>query len=89
MSSTAKPEVVHQEGVSEVKVGKAGSSTEDISTLKDDDVLEKNTPRVGKLDYSGAYEKTDPKEIALVKKLDRWIMVSSKVAPQLYMCSIR
>ncbi|GAB7365122.1 hypothetical protein MBLNU230_g6211t1 [Neophaeotheca triangularis] len=28
----------------------------------------------GKADYSGAREKTDPKEIALVKKLDRWIM---------------
>jgi hypothetical protein len=27
-----------------------------------------------KTDYSGAAEKTDPKEIALVKKLDRWIM---------------
>lgn len=27
-----------------------------------------------KVDYSGAHEKTDPKEIALVKKLDRWIM---------------
>lgn len=26
------------------------------------------------LDYSGAHEKTDPREIALVKKLDRWIM---------------
>ncbi|OTA30332.1 hypothetical protein BTJ68_10759, partial [Hortaea werneckii EXF-2000] len=25
-------------------------------------------------DYSGAHEKTDPKEIALVKKLDRYIM---------------
>ena len=30
----------------------------------------------GKVDYSGAQEKTDPREIALVKKLDRWIMVS-------------
>ncbi|KAF3914204.1 hypothetical protein ABW20_dc0106302 [Dactylellina cionopaga] len=29
---------------------------------------------VEKTDYSGAHEKTDPKEIALVKKLDRWIM---------------
>lgn len=29
-----------------------------------------------KVDYSGAQAKTDPKEIALVKKLDRWIMVS-------------
>lgn len=26
------------------------------------------------IDYSGAHEKTDPREIALVKKLDRWIM---------------
>lgn len=25
-------------------------------------------------DYSGAHAKTDPREIALVKKLDRWIM---------------
>jgi hypothetical protein len=25
-------------------------------------------------DYSGAHEKTDPREIALVKKLDWWIM---------------
>lgn len=30
---------------------------------------------VAKADYSGAREKTDPKEIALVRKLDRWIMV--------------
>lgn len=26
------------------------------------------------IDYSGAHEKSDPREIALVKKLDRWIM---------------
>lgn len=26
------------------------------------------------LDYSGAHEKTDPREIALVRKLDKWIM---------------
>lgn len=36
---------------------------------------EKPIPRVEKVDYSGAHEKTDPKEIALVRKLDRWIMV--------------
>ncbi|KAF5969175.1 hypothetical protein FBULB1_10368 [Fusarium bulbicola] len=35
---------------------------------------EKTVPRVEKIDYSGAHEKTDPKEIALVKKLDRWMM---------------
>ena len=29
-----------------------------------------------KLDYSGAHAKTTPEEIALVKKLDWWIMVS-------------
>lgn len=27
------------------------------------------------VDYSGAHEKTDPAEIRLVRKLDRWIMV--------------
>jgi hypothetical protein len=37
--------------------------------------IEKQVPIVEKVDYSGAHEKTDPKEIALVKKLDRWIMV--------------
>ncbi|KAH7329596.1 major facilitator superfamily domain-containing protein [Stachybotrys elegans] len=36
--------------------------------------IEKPVPRYDKVDYSGAHEKTDPKEIALVKKLDRWIM---------------
>jgi hypothetical protein len=39
-----------------------------------DEELRKPVPIVGKVDYSGAYEKTDPREIALVKKLDRWIM---------------
>ncbi|KAI4721729.1 major facilitator superfamily transporter [Aureobasidium sp. EXF-10727] len=44
------------------------SMVEDIGT---DDDLKK--PQVKK-DYSGVAEKTDPAEIALVKKLDRWIM---------------
>ena len=39
-----------------------------------DEELMKPIPIVSKVDYSGAYEKTDPREIALVKKLDRWIM---------------
>lgn len=44
----------------------------------EDEDPEKPIPRnTGKVDYSGAQEKTDPKEIALVKKLDRWMMVSS------------
>jgi hypothetical protein len=40
---------------------------------RDEDIL-KPVPIIEKTDYSGAYEKTDPREIALVKKLDRWIM---------------
>ncbi|KAH7031461.1 major facilitator superfamily transporter [Microdochium trichocladiopsis] len=41
----------------------------------DDDISsEKAVPRVEHVDRFGAHEKTDPKEIALVKKLDRWIM---------------
>lgn len=34
----------------------------------------KPVPIVEKQDRFGAHEKTDPREIALVKKLDRWIM---------------
>lgn len=41
------------------------------ATFKEDEEIQKP---VAKTDYSGAAEKTDPKEIALVKKLDRWIM---------------
>jgi hypothetical protein len=40
---------------------------------RDEGIL-KPLPIVEKTDYSGAYEKTDPREIKLVKKLDRWIM---------------
>lgn len=45
------------------------------SLMADESEPEKPLPAMAKVDYSGAYEKTDPKEIALVKKLDRWIMV--------------
>lgn len=38
------------------------------------DSISKPVPIVEKQDYSGAHEKTDPREIALVKKLDWWIM---------------
>lgn len=44
--------------------------------------IEKPIPVVEKVDYSGAHEKTDPREIALVKKLDRWIMVSAHLVCQ-------
>lgn len=37
----------------------------------------------GKVDYSGAREKTNPEEIKLVRKLDRWIMVNlNQLIPQ-------
>lgn len=42
--------------------------------MTNDDGIRKPVPIFEKRDYSGAHEKTDPREIALVKKLDRWIM---------------
>lgn len=41
-----------------------------------DDVVETEKLEEGRTitDYSGAHKKTDPKEIALVRKLDLWIM---------------
>ena len=50
---------------------------------------EKPIPKYDKIDYSGAHEKTDPKEIALVKKLDRWMMVSPPHLPVLLPLTIR
>lgn len=37
-------------------------------------VLDSENESSENVDYSGAHEKTDPKEIRLVKKLDLWIM---------------
>jgi hypothetical protein len=62
-AATEKPQVAHHD---------------DADTIHDGGP-EKALPKVDKVDYSGAYEKTDPKEIALVKKLDRWIMVSTQL----------
>ena len=56
-------------------------------TLTRDEELMKPVPIVGKVDYSGAHEKTDPREIALVKKLDRWIMVSPAVRNAFETCT--
>lgn len=41
------------------------------TSVYDEEIL-KQKKELG--DYSGAKAKTDPAEIALVKKLDRWIM---------------
>lgn len=45
-----------------------------------DESPEKPVPQYTRTDYSGAHEKTDPKEIALVRKLDRWIMVRKHIS---------
>ncbi|KAI9150830.1 MFS transporter prlL [Paramyrothecium foliicola] len=58
-TTIGKPEVMH---------------VDDVSIKRGGGVLGKVSAQHEKLDYSGAHEKTDPKEIALVKKLDRWIM---------------
>lgn len=41
------------------------------------------------LDYAGSAEKTDPEEIRLVKKLDRWILVSLSIIQSLLRISHR
>lgn len=48
---------------------------ERIETAQDDGLFAK-FPRMDKVDEFGAHSKTDPREIALVKKLDRYIIVS-------------
>lgn len=60
-------------------------SVQNRSIVDHEDGMEKPVPIVEKADWSGAHEKTDPKEIALVRKLDRWIMVS-RAWPFLYGC---
>ena len=47
------------------------------SVYQDDEKQSDITER----DYAGAKEKTDPIEIALVRKLDRWIMPTLWVSP--------
>jgi hypothetical protein len=56
----------------------------DIAQLEtvvgDDASLQEEKKTQGKVDYSGFAQKTDPKEIKLVRKLDRYIMVSIYLA---------
>lgn len=44
----------------------------DLGALDEVEEVLKTAPQAR--DYSGAHEKTDPREIALVRKLDWWIM---------------
>lgn len=47
---------------------------DELTSVPLDEVEETLKGDPSKLDYSGAKAKTDPREIALVRKLDRWIM---------------
>ncbi|KAL1619466.1 hypothetical protein SLS54_006745 [Diplodia seriata] len=51
--------------------------------IEDFDEEKLKTQETGKHDYSGAAKKTDPVEIALVRKLDRWIMASVRSVTEL------
>lgn len=62
------------------EVEKMSGPRENDLRLVESAAPEKAIPHVEHVDRFGAHEKTDPKEIALVKKLDRWIMVSSSTA---------
>jgi hypothetical protein len=53
-----------------------------VETRDEEDQIQKTDQNV-KLDAFGASAKTDPKEIALVKKLDWYMMVSVRVFSQL------
>lgn len=55
-------------GVETLDAEKQNAAHEEYSA----EVLDKK----GNGDYSGAVAKSDPEEIKLVKKLDKWIMVS-------------
>jgi hypothetical protein len=62
---------IHAEQIDYAGVDEKEQATARQTSLYDEEIL-KQKAEVG--DYSGAKEKTDPAEIALVKKLDRWIM---------------
>lgn len=47
----------------------------ELEAVHDEKMLEQDEPVTQRGDYSGAAAKTDPAEIALVRKLDRMIMV--------------
>jgi hypothetical protein len=54
--------------------------TKESAQIFEDENPQKPVPAVHVYDRFGAHEKTDPKEIALVKKLDRWIMVRPPIS---------
>jgi hypothetical protein len=45
-----------------------------------DEAIFSKFPKMDKVDEFGAHAKTDPREIALVKKLDKYIIVSTWIS---------
>lgn len=56
--------------------GARDDHVERVETGPSDDAIFSKFPKMDKVDEFGAHAKTDPREIALVKKLDKYIIVS-------------
>lgn len=54
------------------------------TTATNDDAVFSKFPKMDKVDKFGAHAKTDPREIALVKKLDKYIIVSIRLSDTSY-----
>lgn len=54
------------------------------TTATNDDAVFSKFPKMDKVDKFGAHAKTDPREIALVKKLDKYIIVSVRLSDASY-----
>lgn len=65
MADTKQPHILHDE---------RSLSDEKAKVAQKEYALDSENELSENVDYSGAHEKTDPKEIRLVKKLDLWIM---------------
>ncbi|KAM5354770.1 hypothetical protein ACJ41O_001416 [Fusarium nematophilum] len=75
MAATARPSDAPGEGNKTVRDDTAhDNQIERIETAQGDDTIFSKFPRMDKVDEFGAHAKTDPREIALVKKLDRFII---------------
>jgi len=52
---------------------------DNVESRPNDDAIFSKFPKMDKVDEFGAHAKTDPREIALVKKLDKYILVRSSL----------
>lgn len=67
MSAVEKQDVIHAELATT-------TTREKQEMFQNELTMDDKGNAIANFDYSGAHEKSDPREIALVKKLDRWIM---------------